>query len=118
MSKDLASEHNLPGALGITRDQVKAFVELDIPTRAERIDKMLVPAVEVLCLGFVKRLSMQAAAHNSAFTASVGEDYIATWVSRHDLDHFLVALSALLEGAKVEVVPSRRVRRPALDSPK
>ncbi|QUQ68314.1 hypothetical protein JJ691_60590 [Kutzneria sp. CA-103260] len=115
VSTELASQYNLPGALGITRHRTKVFVELDIPLHAERINEALIPAVEALCLGFVKRMYTASGGHRDSVNIHVGDDYVAAWASKDDLDHLLVALSALLAGAGVEgsLVAGSGTSRPA-----
>ena len=81
VSTELASQYNLPGALGIIRHRTKVFVELDIPLRAERINEALIPVVEALCLGFVKRMSTASGGHRDAVDIHVGDDYVAAWAS-------------------------------------
>jgi hypothetical protein len=98
-SADLAAEHGLPGCLRISKHRTQIFVELDIPKHADRIDKKLIPGVEALAIGFLKRLMGRSRLTQQDRTVAVADGYVAAWLHSEDLDHFLIGLAALLDGA-------------------
>ncbi|HEV2778943.1 MAG TPA: hypothetical protein VGX25_06025 [Actinophytocola sp.] len=103
VSADLAAQHGLPGLLGINRHHSEIFVELDLPQHADRIDEKFVPGVEALVIGFLKRLVARSkSAQREGRTAGVFDDYVAAWVHADDLDHFLISLAALWDGAATD----------------
>jgi hypothetical protein len=110
VSADLAAEHRFPGLLGIRRDGAAVIVELDLPQQRDRIDQRLVPGVEALVIGFLKRLVHQARAPRQHQTVAVSRDYVLARLRPDDLDHFLISLAALFNGADT---PADQTGKPA-----
>jgi hypothetical protein len=101
VSGDLAAEHGLPGLLGMRRLGTAVIVELDLPQHRDRIAQLLVPGVEALVVGFLKRLVHRARAPRQDRTVAVSDDYVLAFLHSDDLDHFLISLAALLNGAAI-----------------
>ncbi|HEU5470899.1 MAG TPA: hypothetical protein VFV67_09630 [Actinophytocola sp.] len=103
VSAELAAEHGLPGLLGINRQRAEICVELDLPQHADRIEEKFLPGVEALVIGFLKRLvARSTSAQPQGAMVSASEDYVAAWLHEDDLDHFLISLAALWDGAATD----------------
>lgn len=101
-SADTASERGLPGRLNIRRLRTQVSIELDLPKREDRIDASLIPGIEGLVVGFLKRMVKRSKVTQQDRLVSVADDYIVAWVHSEDVDHFLISLAALLDGGQKE----------------
>jgi len=81
------------------RHGAAVIVGFDLPQRPDRIDQQLVPGVEALVIGFLKRLAHRARTPKQDRTIAVSDDHVVAWLHSDDLDHFLISLAALLNGA-------------------
>ncbi|MGM1060211.1 hypothetical protein [Saccharothrix sp. Mg75] len=98
VSAELAADHALPGLLGITKDRGRVVVELTLPRNIDHLPKSLLPGVEALVVGYLVRLHRRSRPTERE-QVTVTADHLTARLHKDDLPHFLVGLSALLEGA-------------------